>query len=80
MNRVFEAICKDGTHALVSPAVIHKFVMEALECANGAKGRACKLFGNRLATFMYWRNYTKLTEIKYDSEGNQKRTVLIVAA
>lgn len=80
MNRVFEAICKDGTHALVSPAVIHKFVMEAQECENGAKGRACKLFRNRLASFMYWNDYTKLTEIKYDSEGNQKRTVFIVAA
>ena len=80
MNKVIEAVGHDGSHGLVPDTLIKGYADEAKLVANGNIRRATRILGQMLANFMYVRKYKTLTEIRYDADGNQRRTVIIQAS
>ena len=75
MNTIFEAVKKDGTHELVSPAVIAGIVRTAKLYAKTGAG-AFRKTGQMLSNMMYCKGYEVLTQIKYGHDGSQERTVI----
>lgn len=76
MNTIYEGICKDGTRQLVSPATIDRI---ADACKLYAPTRRASGFANILAKWCYCQHFEALIEIRYDSNGNTKRTLVVRA-
>lgn len=80
MNIILEGTRNDGTRMLIAPSKIREYAKDANEASAGSQKRAMKLMLRSIAMMCYSKNIQKLVEIKYDSDGNQKRTTLVVAA
>lgn len=78
MNTIYEAERFNGQHALVPTSDIKRLVRMVTSPLRKRRNTMNAL-AKELATYLYMKGFARLTEIKYDGEGNQRR-ILVAAA